>query len=209
MLSTLQEKNVQFLHIEGMDFSGKTTIAREMAQLAPYLHRHNNIASNEISDLGKAVDRMSESGKYRGLTISMGYVASILADIDNFTWPNKDTIQDSAAAVRCMGRLAVDGHDALLSILNSASRDNHPKFTRSFYLTATIDERLRRLRERGDPSQNDLMLVHDTDKFMAMEEIAMERSVSIFGSEVIDTSKIDPRNLALKIIKEVESTRND
>lgn len=204
----LKEKTTRFVHIEGMDFSGKTTAAREMDLRAPFLRRHNNIASNEISDLGKAVDAMSESGRFRGLTISMGYVASILADIDNFTWPEKDTIQDSAAAIRCMGRLAVDGQGALLKLLETASQENHPRFTRSFYLTATIDERLRRLRERGDPSQNDLMLVHNTDKFMAMEEAAMERSVALFGSEVIDTTNTDPQDIALMIIKEVESTRN-
>lgn len=205
----LKEKRATFVHIEGMDFSGKTTAAREMDLRAPFLRRHNNIAASEISDLGKAVDAMSESGRYRGLTISMGYVASILADIDNFEWPKEDTIQDSAAAIRCMSRLAIDGQGALLGILETASQNNHPRFTRSFYLTATIDERLRRLRERGDPSRNDLMLVHDTDKFMAMEEVAMEKSVSIFGSEVIDTTNIDPQDVALKIIKEIENTRND
>lgn len=180
-----------------------------MMKLAPYHYRHNNIASSEISPLGKAVDVMSESGRYRARTISMGYVASILADIDDFTWPNKDTVQDSAAAIRCMARLAIDNQRALLSVLEDASRENHPQFTKSYYLTTSIDERLKRLGERDDPSQNDLMLVHDTDKFIAMEETAMEKSAAIFGSEVINTTHVDPQDLALKIIKEVESARND
>jgi thymidylate kinase len=199
MLDVIREPTT--LHVEGMDLSGKTTVAREVMKRAPFAYRHNNIASHEISKLGLAVDEMSESGKYSPTTISIGYVASILADIDSFNLPNKNTIQDSAAVIRCMSRLAVDNQHELFTILHDDAVTRHPRFTKSFYLTASIDERIRRLRNSENPSQNDLLLAHDTDKFLAMEEAAMNYSVELFDATIINTTHLDPREIAVIITR--------
>lgn len=182
----------KFIHLEGTDLSGKTSVAKRLLSKMPLLYQHNNISSHGPEGLGSELDKMDELDLYSRTTLSLGYAACVLADIDRFEWPCRDTIQDSSSSIRCLSRLAIDGQDALFDIVRSIVELDHPRFTRSYYLTTTIDERIKRANSMIGLTRNDLMILHDTEKFVAMDKVALSISGELFNSTVIDTTNTSP-----------------
>lgn len=186
----------KFIHLEGTDLSGKTSVAKRLLRKTPFLYQHNSISTHSPEGLGSELDKMDELGLYSHMTLSLGYAACVLADIDRFEWPRKDTVQDSSSSVRCLSRLAIDGQDALFDIVRSRVELDHPRFTRSYYLTTTIDERVKRANNMISLTRNDLMILHDTKRFAAMDKVALSISRELFNSTVIDTTNASPDEIA-------------
>lgn len=194
----------RFIHLEGTDLSGKTSVAERLLRQFPFVYQHNRISSHGPEGLGGELDKMNELGLYSHTTLSLGYAACVLADIDQFEWPRRDTIQDSSSSVRCLSRLAVDNQDALFDIVYSRVELDHPRFTRSYYLTTTIDERIKRATEMASLTRNDLMILHDTEKFAEMDRIASSISRGLFSSTIIDTTGASPDEIANTIMRDLD-----
>lgn len=184
------ESRRKYIHIEGTDLAGKSTIANEFMarQETPWEKRRNSILKKGNA-LNEIADSMYESGGYRKLTLNLAYAAAILADLDAFTWPDVDTIQESTNIVRSIGHARLDNSREVEAVL-SLGLPSHPNFDKSFYLTASPEARIERLAKRKEKSRHDMILLNDPDRFFAMDEVAADVSVSRFGSKIIDTTNL-------------------
>ena len=73
----------------------------------------------------------------------------------------------------------------------------HPKFDSSFVFTASIEERVKRLQQRivvapHEVSEEDMMVIHKPEKFMAMEAALIDTARMAFHSVIVDTSTLTP-----------------
>lgn len=197
------ESRRRYIHIEGTDLSGKSTVADEFIfrQSGPWERRRNSILKNGNA-LNELADDMHESGGYRKLTLNLTYAAAILADLDAFTWPDSDTLQESTNIVRSMGHARLDNSREVEDIL-SLGLPLHPDFDKSFYLTASPEARIERLAQREVKSRHDMILLNDPDRFFAIDDVASEVSVNRFGSMIIDTTDLKVAEVVDIIEKEV------
>lgn len=189
-VSIMIESRKKYIHIEGTDLAGKTTVANEFMarQTTPWEHRQNSILKNGNA-LNLIADEMFETGAYRKITLNLAYAAAILVDLDAFTWPSVDTLQESTNIVRSIGHARLDDSREVETLLTQGLQ-SHPNFDHSFYLTASPEARLERLSLREDTSRHDMILLHDADRFFAMDKISAEVSVARFNSKIIDTTDL-------------------
>lgn len=189
---------MKYVHIEGMDLSGKTTLARNIAATSD---RDWQIRTNSICDTGEnpiwqLADRLRISDTYDGEIIGNLYATALMADIRAFVPPTINTIQDSTVALRSLAYHKVRETPGLVNRLESLLLE-HPGFDASFYLFADLATRRQRLEKRIDENPeevapDDLMVVRDPERFTAMEEYLRIRSIKKFESTFIDTSDMTP-----------------
>lgn len=194
-----------FLHFEGMDLAGKSSLARNFA-------RHSEL-SWEINDkrltkINPVYDFAWEIGKKKIIdSTSLGYLylSALFEDIRNFKLEG-NIIQDSTLLLRSMNYYKTIGNnpDLVKSFAEIAPR--HPIPDKSFYLTADIDVRRSRLDKRIKEmptklTSNDLMIRDNPDKFIKIDESLKELSIKYFNSQVIDTSNMSE----MDVVEEIKS----
>lgn len=187
---------VKYLHIEGMDLSGKTTLANNYATASPLEWQLNSNALNSGNPIWELADDLRKKDAYDGEIVGNLYVTALMADIRSFEQPTVNTIQDSTVALRSLAYHIVCGTPRLTGVLQELIKE-HPHFDVSFYLAASMEARRSRLnqRMRDNPEEvasDDLMVVRNPDRFIAMERVLREWSTNIFHSVVIDTTSMTP-----------------
>lgn len=185
-----------YLHIEGMDLSGKTTLAGNYADASPLEWQLNSNALGPDNPIWELADDLRKKDAYDAEIVGNVYVAGLMADIRTFQPPQMNTIQDSTVALRSLAYHVVRGTPRLADALQDLIKE-HPRFDASFYLAASMEARMRRLdqRMREHPEEvapDDLMVVRNPERFMAMEGVLREWSAKIFNSVVIDTTSMTP-----------------
>lgn len=184
---------VNYLHIEGMDLSGKTTLAHNYAEASPLDWEVNSNALGQGNPIWELADDLRKKDAYDAEIVGNVYVAGLMADIRGFELKT-NTIQDSTVALRSLAYHTVRETPRLGDALQDLIKE-HPRFNGSFYLAASMDARKARLQQRmrDNPEEvapDDLMVLRSPEKFMAMEGILREWSTKIFGSVVIDTTNM-------------------
>jgi hypothetical protein len=194
-----------------MDLAGKTTahIALTKALGTACRVRHNSICdANPIYELA---DQMRKANAACAETLGYLYVAALAADIERFTPPLMPTVQDSTMMLRSLAFHKVVGTpyvvDALLSLL-----PRHPRFTKSFVLTASLDARRHRLgeRQREQPDEvasDDLQILRHPDRFLKMETTLIDLAQRHFDAIAIDTSDLSPTSVVDAILRELPSLK--
>jgi thymidylate kinase len=185
-----------YLHIEGMDLSGKTTLANNYAAVSPLEWQVNSNALGQGNPIWELADDLRKKDAYDGEIVGNLYVTALMADIRGFERPTANTIQDSTVALRSLAYHVVRGTPRLADVLQDLIKE-HPRFDASFYLAASMEARRSRLdqRIRDNPEEvapDDLMVVRNPDRFVAMEGVLREWSTKIFDSVVIDTTNMSP-----------------
>lgn len=196
-----------YIHIEGMDLAGKssTTELFVARRTEPWDVKRNSLSEeNPARDLA---DQMLESGEYGVETVGTMYIAALMADFDKFKQPEAPTIQESTIILRSIAYQAINGSPRMTELFEDMM-PRHPTFDVSFMLTASYEERKRRIAEQGrDFSSNDLLILRDPEKFFAMESIVQKLARKHFGSKVIDTSSL-PTEQVVEIIEQTAIANN-
>jgi thymidylate kinase len=182
-----------YIHFEGMDLAGKSTVARQFSQTSDLDWIINTAKLTKINPILDFTNRIAKSGVYDSEILGDMYLAALKADIRKFQ-ANGNIIQDSTILLRSLNFYKTLGDERLYNGFLKLVKE-HPVPDKSFYLTANIDARLKRLNLRIKEmpekiTENDLMIKNDPNKFIQMDESLRDLSVSNFGSQVIDTSNL-------------------
>lgn len=189
----------RYIHIEGLDLSGKTSVTNEIVNMRldegeEWVVRHRTL-SDERNELQYIADKMCGQRKHSELEVGLTYVAALRFDLDNFKYPEVNTIQESTVLLRSLAYHAIRGNSKVVAELEDMAA-LHPKFEQSYLLTARPEIRLARLATRASNSHNDLLIVRDPKRFARIEDKIEEYSQELFGSEIIDTSDMSTQEAA-------------
>jgi thymidylate kinase len=199
-----------YIHFEGMDLAGKSTASRLLSEGSeePWEIRSNSLdPDNAIFQLANTL-RLSKDQIYSAETMGPLYVAASLADIERFTRPEVNTVQDSTIIVRSMAWHTINNTPGVVE----AFRPLLPKFRlfdKSFVFTASIAARQQRLEQRiaeapETVDSDDLAVIRKPERFLAMESTLLEIAKTAFDAVVIDTTDMSPSDVQTAIGEELQ-----
>lgn len=187
-------ENAKFVLVEGLDLAGKTSVCnRLVARLLP-CPEHRRNALSEKNALYRASDSLRRADGLDGRYLGHAYLAAAALDMRLFKPPRRLRIQESTIALRSYAHYRARGEDALADgfarILDDPS---YPKFDAAVVLTASLDERLKRLnKRRGEAPEeiapDDLAVIRTPELFLRMEEVLIGEARKRFGAVVLDTT---------------------
>jgi len=190
------QERANYIHIDGMDLAGKTTATQNIVRITnnEWNSRRNSLSGENPMYI--LADSLRLANAYDAETLGNLYVAALMGDIRSFKWPEKNTIQDSTIILRSLAYHTVRGTPRISEVLIDLLPE-HPKFDASYVLTASLEERAKRLQKRieqapQEVADDDLMVLKKPDKFLAMETCLIDLAKQAFHSIVIDTTILTP-----------------
>lgn len=202
-----------FIYIEGMDLSGKTTLANNLRNK---LGDDWIIQSNALISNNPVWSLADESRKKQSLDEDIiGYLYSIamMIDVRRFILPNNHNIvQDSIVAIRSLAYHSILGTPTVLGQLKkSVSKIPSPNLT--FYLSADLDTRISRLHQRElenpkDVAPDDLMIINNPERFIKMEKMLHMFTTKYFRPIVVETSSMTKMEVCMLAIEEIRRKKN-
>ncbi|MBN1262870.1 MAG: hypothetical protein JW991_00775 [Candidatus Pacebacteria bacterium] len=200
----MNSERAKFIHLDGMDLAGKSLIANSFAsrQSAPWIVQRKSICQEE-NIIRLLADSIGRSDSFSPEILGNLYAVALMADLEMFTWPEVNTIQDSTIILRSLAFHTVSGTPRIPEVLVDML-PQHPLFDHSFILTASLEARLQRLEQRRKDrtdlvTERDLMIVAAPERFMAMEAVIVEIGRKHFHSETIDTTRLTPELVVSQI----------
>jgi len=206
----------KLLLISGMDFAGKSTVVKDIANLhsKEMIVREKLISPPENNKKWQMIIRIRKSAvwtmewnveqreKYEDLMYE-----ALRYDLEQFCPLELQLIQDTLFLIKRYARLIKDNNIKLLEknkILNSLL----PKMD-SIYLTASPKERLRRFNVRMNSgskiTKGDQLLHDDPKKFFELDDIYKEQIFRLFPNTLlIDTTNTTSSEAAFEIIKSMK-----
>lgn len=193
----------RYIHIEGVDLSGKTSVSKAFVERQSEEWRiRAGILTDTPNPLRDLADQLSENGVYANDTVGLAYASALKADLDTFKQPEINTVQESTILLRSLAYHAMNENKNILRIFEEIALQ-HPKFDRSFMLTASKKARLARLAQRTHNTNHDLLIVRDPERFFRMEGYIKEYSEALFETDIIDTTNLSIDEVAEYIHQEV------
>jgi len=182
------------LLIEGIDLSGKTTVAKHIFEKNMFYQlRANQLSSDSpFYSFAKNIFSLNEmEHKYSDEAISYLYLAALTNDIDMYKDDKITTIQVSTYATRSLAYHIANNTRFVKEFKDLLVKFPDPKNT--FYLYANMTEMYRRLHERqkqspADVSTSDLILQNDPVLFEKTEKILRNIVLERFNAKIIDTT---------------------
>lgn len=109
----------RYIHIEGLDLSGKTSVTNEIVNMRldegeEWVVRHRTL-SDERNELQYIADKMCGQRKHSELEVGLTYVAALRFDLDNFKYPEVNTIQESTVLLRSLAYHAIRGNSKVVA----------------------------------------------------------------------------------------------
>jgi len=198
------EQNL-YLHIEGMDLVGKTTIANELSKRLPgrWIIRQKCLVDNNPIYL--LTEKLRKEQMYTDEVIGFLYTIALLGTLQNFKRPITPTIQESTILLRSLSYHKAKGHQTIVEILLQKIAPFHPRFDFSVVLTSDINVRKERLKHRTQIGEHDLLIHRAPDFAVLMETYLLEYSTKLFNSIVIDTTNYSVIEVTEMIIRNVIS----
>ena len=123
------------LHIEGMDLSGKTTLAHNFASASPMDWQVNSNALGQGNPIWELADDLRKRDAYDAEVVSNVYLAGLMADIRTFQEPSSNTIQDSTVALRSLAYHVVRGTPRLADALQDLIKEQHRQYPRLIFFS--------------------------------------------------------------------------
>ncbi len=193
--------------IEGMDLSGKTTIVdclRHMMQVK-YVQSRTLIENNYIHDFAV---QQSKAGNLPRQLISELYKLAIMEDLCKYEMSEgKFVLQDSYFALRSYAYEKDYGSSKIANEIQDYLQ-MFPKPEVTFYLTASMNERVKRNEKRNKKmAYMEKLLITEPKKFEKIEQNLMNVTMQLFETEIINTEGKSPLEIAqyikdrIKIIK--------
>ncbi|HPT66379.1 MAG TPA: hypothetical protein PK257_03695 [Candidatus Woesebacteria bacterium] len=193
-----------FLHIEGMDLAGKSTVANKIADKSVLEWVINNKKLNQSNPLYDFAIEQGKKNIHNSDTMGYLYLIALIEDLRIFKHET-NIIQDSTLLLRSLNYYkTLSKNDDLVDAFTSLV-PKHPKPDKSFYLTADIDTRRNRLENRISSKPKkittmDMLIKNDPEKFIRLDKSLMDLSVNYFNSYVIDTSKMSETEVVEKMM---------
>lgn len=199
-------ERANYIHIDGMDLAGKTTATQNIIAMTDnrWTWRRNSLSGdNPMYQLADSLRLGKIQNTFDAETLGNLYVAALMGDIRIFKWPDQNTIQDSTIILRSLAYHTVRGTPRISEVLLDLLPE-HPKFDASFILTASLEERAKRLQKRMRESpqevgDEDMMILKKPEKFLAMEACLIDIAKQAFHSVVIETSSLTPNMVVEEI----------
>lgn len=193
-----------YIHLEGMDLAGKSTVCRRLAErLGSVVVRRNSISDeNPIYPL---VDAWRKQKSLPEASLGWFYHAVMLTDFSLYCEPAGNAIQDSTILLRSLAYHETQGTDARLADLFRAALPVHPRFTASFVLKASHERRLERLakRRKENLGPEDFLVRDRPDVFYRMEGLILDYAQRCFQARVIDTTELEDAAASQRIVAEI------
>ncbi len=182
------------IHLEGMDLAGKTTARRDLISAlgGDWGVRHNSLwPENPVYELA---NRLRKEEGVGAEVLGHLYVAALAADLEKYERPSRNMVQDSTILLRSLAYHTVAGTPHVAAAL-TAMLPRHPRFTRSFVLTACLEARRRRLELRRrqqaeEIAPDDLLILRAPEQFLAMEQVIVDLARQHFDAVVLDTTSL-------------------
>jgi thymidylate kinase len=195
-----------YLHIEGMDLAGKSTASKIFAQISGIqwiIHDKRLTQDNPIYDFALG---LSKKDGFNSEALGYMYLAALMQDIKNFKL-DANIIQDSTLLLRSLNYYKNVNLNNELAHAFSNLIQQHPTPNKSFYLAADICSRRQRLAQRikiapEKLTSMDLLIQNDPNRFIQIDESLQDLSITIFNSEVIDTSKMS----VMEVVKYIQKS---
>lgn len=187
------------LHLEGMDLAGKSTIAMLIAKEGKKHWQVNDKRLTTHNDIYEFAWGKSKSQVYSSEIMGYMYLAALLNDIDQFHL-DVDLIQDSLLALRSLNYYIAVQPNCDLEQLYRTALLRHPQPDKSFYLTASIEARKKRLAKRIQTNPTkitnmDMLIMKNPDLFRRIDNSLQNITVEAFNSTVIDTSEMSEKEV--------------
>lgn len=186
--------NPKLFLVEGLDLAGKTSACNKLVArfTPPPSHSRNAFARHNALYL--AADELRLSDGLDGDYLGHAYLAAAALDMRLFEPPRGIRIQESTIALRSYAHYKARGEDALADGFARILDDPcYPRFEAAVVLTASLEERLKRLdkRRREAPDEiapDDLAVIRTPELFLRMEQILVEEARKRFGAVILDTT---------------------
>ncbi len=180
------------IHFEGLDLAGKSTVCRRVAAQAPgdwELRRNCLTADNPVHALA---DTYRLANQLSAATVGEVYLAALAVDIETWSRPLGNVIQDSTIALRSVVYHRVAGSVALAERFE-ALLAIHPRFDKTFVCVCDREVRLERLARRRSENlgPEDFIVRDDPVLFAEMESCLVEAARQHFDAELLDTSDLE------------------
>ena len=183
-----------YLHIEGMDLAGKSTIAdmiKNRSNVNWIIYNNYLSQDNAIQQFEKQIRKAK---LYDDEIYGYLHYVTLLADIKYFEL-KENVIQDSMLLLRSINYHKEQGNIALVQLFEELV-PKHPIPNLSVYLTVNIGSRQKRLLKRQQWTKNDKLIFTDLERFEKRDKELMELSCKYFNSTVLDTSDMTEEETA-------------
>lgn len=199
----MNENEFIFLHLEGMDLAGKSSIAKIIKEKSLLNWQMNNNHLSDKNEIYSFIDKVAKDKLYDDEIYGYLYYIALLTDLKKFKIED-NIIQDSTILLRSINYHLENGNYKLAKMFTELIK-LHPFPTYSIYLTASIDARLSRLAKRieNNPekvSKNDSMVINNKEKFIEMDNNLFSLSHKYFDSILVDTTNLTLEEAADYII---------
>lgn len=194
----MEKNKYYFIHLEGMDLAGKSTIAKLIKAKNPLNWEINNNKLTEDNVIHSFTNELGKQNLYDDEIYGYLYFVALLADIKNFK-QETNIIQDSTLLLRSINYHTEMGNDKLVKLFKELI-EHHPIPDISIYLTASIESRVERITKKikespEKVSKNDALILENPQKFMEMDEKLARLSQECFNSYILDTSSLNEHEI--------------
>jgi len=187
-------KKIYYLHIEGMDLAGKSTIADIISRQSGLRWKIYNNCLSQNNVIQQFIKQIRDSRIYDDEIYGYLYYVTLFADIKCFKL-KENVIQDSMLLLRSINYHREKNNNDLVQLFKKLVI-KHPVPSVSVYLTTNMDSRKKRLLNRieGNPKQltkNDMLILKNPAKFEKRDNGLKELSQKYFNSIILDTSDMN------------------
>lgn len=189
--------------VEGLDLAGKSTLVEALRIF--YTTAGNKVrvlngqfcSENPAARVARELVRWDEG--FGGVEAGALFLSTMLWDARHFVPPSAGEIhlQDSCW-LRTLAFEQLYGSATLARMIEEQGR-RFPRFDQALFLTASLEERERRLRSRAQNDLHDLMAFRKPEKFLAIEQRLRELVLEWEAGIVIQTDGLTP----LQVLKAV------
>lgn len=196
------EEGKYFIHLEGLDLAGKSSLAHYIKDNSKYSWKINNNQLTSKNIIYEFTNQLGKEEMYDDEIYGYLYSIALMADIKKFN-QTENIIQDSTLLLRSLNYHTNCGNSKIVNILLDLI-EKHPKPDASIYLTANIETRIKRLQKvmKDNPngvSKNDMLILNDPNEFITRDKKLQLLSQKYFGSVIIDTSYLTYEEIVEKI----------
>lgn len=186
--------------IEGLDLAGKSTLVRALARRLQSEGNPVRLSRNSLcpdNPLAALADRWRRDPSRDLVGTGALFLAAHRWDVGHFRRPlgRRVHLQDSCW-LRTLAFERTFGSPGLAWLLEASSSDA-PRFDRAIFVTASLEERARRLQQRaaerpGENDAGDHWVVDAPERFLLLEETLRSLAARHCGARVLDTTHLTP-----------------
>lgn len=185
--------------VEGLDLAGKSTLIEGLRTHYTQNGKTVRVLNGQFCDNNPAAQvarnlvRWDEG--FGGVEAGALFLSTMLWDARHFVPPAEGELhlQDSCW-LRTLAFEQLYGSAELARLMEQQGR-RFPRFDQAVFLTASLEERERRLRSRANNDLHDLMAFRKPEKFLAIEQRLKELVLEWESGVVIETDGLTPRQI--------------